>query len=678
MTYSDKSYASLYREIRCQPSIVALFLDEELAFLAKNLPLDYPLAGRIVGECLTRMWLYEDNCPEALTSAGSTATAASGELLEWARTWRRGMASANINRSIPEQPEGMIKLDRVAWDWLRSRVVDFLEADGIIAIVDLPCEKDAFPVPFSISLERNCACSLFDCTNTILSHWSENLSRVKKVFDGTPPILQLLCECGERGKKFEGGSFVLALLMATKRRTGEVGDFSPLSVLFSGSFDDRGRLDEIAGIEAKKNLAVKMGVSLFGPGIENSSERFICLPTGSNATHCVERIAKSLDELGLTDLTPKAAHRRLLELKEEICQGLLPLEIASRRLNRYKEVFLREPDNEFCMEGQLFSVLLAGSIANHLGDPGEGQKCADRAEELSSKARNHLATVDATASWVVSLTDLGLLAESERKGRELLRWVETEFQGGARDRLKARMIACGVLGGQPLIHQALIRNGAETESLCLLRRACEAAESLDDSREIARDLTQIALWHALFDPEKADSEILRIFARLESIGAEAKISLQYLMNIRYLAAYRRLLVQGNSQISDIGDWELPKNPPWLYGTALKYRGAILAADGNLCSAAHDFHESVEILSKDKVPLKRFIAATAALQAAESLCQDVKNETRHRYADFAATEFTKLATMLYGIHADPAWAFRAQAILVGGIEKGNNPQNNYRY
>ena len=128
--------------------------------------------------------------------------------------------------------------------------------------------------------------------------------------------------------------------------------------------------------------------------------------------------------------------------------------------------------------------------------------------------------VKAVASQIVSLTDLRAFQIAEQLGRGLLNWIDQDFRGGKQTEIQCRMIACGAMGGQPVLNLALEDRRRAEESLKLLQTTLDHAYELNESSEIARDLVQIALWHALLKPGTCQTQCARAEEGLKALAVQ--------------------------------------------------------------------------------------------------------------------------------------------------------------
>ena len=166
---------------------------------------------------------------------------------------------------------------------------------------------------------------------------------------------------------------------------------------------------------------------------------------------------------------------------------------------------------------------------------------------------------------------------------------------------------------------------------------------------------------------------------LDGQSAEtAYISRQYLNRVRWLGAYRRLLIFGTVAPA-IEAWPLPDGrTSWLLATAHKYRGALLAQLGRTTGAENDFQRSMAVLRSETTPLMRFIAGTSALQAGDSLREMSPDHARGYYSE-AREVFAALTEFQNGPARGSVWLARVEGLVKGASGQNlSNPQFIFSY
>ena len=634
------SYGRLLDLIEQTPGAVALLSDSQLSRLLARLPAFLPRAASLLGEALLRVWLYETRCPadiQKVFQAGNLA-AVWLEFAKQAQPLRRGNAESDHRDHRRRTPHFGTALETATWEFFSRRLDATLRADGFFPIAVGSAHAEAIAVPFCFHDRPGVDHKICDRGGMPLANWSAAVARLEHNY-GFPLAADLLVDVGLRQADLEGTSFGLAFVLAKERLRGRwTGKFRPLDVLATGSFEG-GRLTEVGKERAKDDLAVRMGVKLFvSPGSNRDLGQPFALPAGLGIEDCLKRIGAELERRNLCALEFHGAERGLADLKSMVHRGRVPLDVAETRRERYERFFCSSvhpaaPDKlRECRT-------LKAAIRNHRGQPTISSRTKARA---GGDPLNH---VETKAYEVGSLTDQGELSKAEARGRSLLNWVKRGFRGGDEMlRIRCKMVAFGALGGQPLLQLALRVPKRAVESRRLLDAALECATYLNDPVEIAFDLGQLALWHALHDPEQCEVSIRIAEERIHRVApASIEDSLVYLHRARWLGAFREYITTRLVR-PGFHSWPLPEaqisGTSWLRGTALKYRGTLLAAAGETASSKESFKQACILFERAPSGLLSFIGGTVALQAGESLLK-LERATGLRFLQEAEKAFLRL-------------------------------------
>lgn len=634
------SYGRLLDLIEQTPGAVALLSDSQLSKLLARLPAFLPRAAALLGEALLRAWLYETRCPaniQKVVQAGNLA-AVWLEFAKQAQPLRRGNVESDRRDHRRRAPHFGTALETATWEFFSRRLDATLRADGFFPLAVGTAHAEAIAVPFCFHDRPGVDHKIRDRGGLPLANWSAAVARLEHDY-GSSLAADLLVDVGLRQADLEGTSFGLSFVLAKERLRGRwTGEFRPLDILATGSFEG-GRLTEVGKERAKADLAVRMGVKLLvSPGCNRDLSQSFALPAGLDIEDCLKRVGGELECRNLCALDFHGASRGLADLKSMVHRGGIPLHDAEVKRKRYERFFCScrhpaAPDR--LRECRTLEV----AIRNHRGQP-----------TISSRTKAHaggdpLNHVETKANEVVSLTDQGELSKAEARGRSLLNWVKRSFRGGDEMmRIRCKMHACGVLGGQPLLHRALRYPGCAAESRELLEAALECAIDLNEPDEIARDLGQLTLWHALHDPEHCEGIIRQAEERIRRLApASLEVHLDYLHRARWLGAFREYistrLVRHGFRL-----WPLPETQisgtSLLRGTALKYRGTLLAAAGETASSKESFKQACVLFEHAPIPLLGFIGGTVALQAGESLLK-LERATGLRFLQEAEKAFLRL-------------------------------------
>ena len=655
------SYGRLLDLIEQTPGAVALLSDSQLSRLLARLPAFLPRAASLLGEALLRVWLYETRCPadiQKVFQAGNLA-AVWLEFAKQAQPLRRGNVESDRRDHRRRSPHFGTALETATWEFFSRRLDATLRADGFFPLAVGTAHAEAIAVPFCFHDRPGVDHKIRDRGGLPLANWSAAVARLEHDY-GSSLAADLLVDVGLRQADLVGSSFGLPLVLAKERLRGRwVGEFRPLDVLATGSFEGR-HLAEVGKQRAKADLAYRMGVKLFvSPGGNRDLSQPFAFPAGFGIEDSLRRIGAELERRNLCSLDFHGASRGLADLKSMVHRGGIRLDDAEAKRKRYERFFCSHmhpaaPDR--LRECRTLEV----AIRNHRGQPISSSR---------TKARvwgDPLNYVETKAHLVVNLTDRGELAKAEACGRSLLNWVSSGFRGSAEMKLRCKMLACGVLGGQPLLHRALREPGCAAESRQLLEGALECATLLNDPDEIARDLGQLVLWHALHDPEHSEMSFRVAEERIHRLAPNSlDSSLAYLHRARWLGAFREFL---SSRLVRRGfrSWPLPEiqlsGTDWLRGTALKYRATLLAAAGETEASAAAFNQARACFGRATSPLLSFVGATVALRAGESMLESGQ-PTARRFLQAAERGFLRSPTRL-AFSKKAEWLKRSRGLLAG--------------
>lgn len=656
------SYVRLIEMVGLDPEAVSVLTDSELRRLLQHCPHETGIGATVIAELYFRDWLYvgssRDELRDALADCGEAVIDC---LLD------DHLATVRTQQTWIEDAAAQVQMSgktKAVWDCLATRIRAFIQADGIIPVVTGEM-AEAVPIAFNLRTNESPETALRDIRGIPMPLWAE----AQEIFGDLHVQhigIQLQCSTRKTGRQFDGESFELPILLALARKRGLLPDYPPLSVLASGAV--RGDIaTAVAGLDAKTALARRMGVKVFvTPGVADSD---VAMGTqaGMSIQDILPKLSVRLENAGLDRLDLRTATTRLNSLGDEIHMGTVSLSEAAARVARYEKILEQDPESRIAAESLIRAKVLRGTIANHSGDPQAGIKATQEAAELAAKLRIPLLHVNAVANRIVSLTDLGHLAEAESEGRHLLEWVLREFSGSSAEQLQAEMVASGALGGQPLLQTALQGVACAPESLRLLSRAFELARELQLPADICRDAIQLALWYALLDPAHSETESQKAQTVLEeNPGVWLTPSLAYLRRVRLLGAYRAVQYYGVA-VAGFADQALPEDDSvslgWVQATSQKYRGVLLAKQGQIEAAEKDFASAWLILDRDPAALLRFIGGTIALAAGEAMWSENRS-LAISYLHRARTVFSLHVDRFEGSVMGSLWLRRAEGLLAG--------------
>jgi len=537
--------------------------------LIRNRPQESNLGALVTAEVYFRAWLYDGASREEMRAElAGCQDPVIDRLFDGLLKAIRAQPSwdGEVHEVMPVQGRTRLILER-----LIARIRAFMRADGVIPVVTGE-KAEAIPIAFNFRVNESSDTTIRDVTGIPIPLWDEAFELAGD-FCAQHIGIQLQCSLRGIGRQLDGESFELPVMLALARKRGALPDYPVLSLMATGAI--RGdAVVAVAGIDAKTALARRMGVKLFvTPGVA-SNDFVMGVPAGATIKGLLGSLENWLERADLGRLDTRTASVRLNCLGDEIHMGVVSVSDAATRLNRYEKILEQDTTSRTAAEGMIRVNVLKGALANHAGDPKAGIQATQVAASLAIRHRMPLLYVNAMANRIVSLTDIGQLAAAESEGRRLLDWVHHDFSGPAAEQLQAEMVACGVVGGQPLMQMALQGSESGPESLRLLSRAFEIAKELNFQADICRDAVQIALWHALLDPVHTDVAVEKAHSVLDGHPGEwSTASHAYLQRARFLGAYRSALCF-NTKVEDFSAWPLPEakftSLNWVRATALKY------------------------------------------------------------------------------------------------------------
>jgi tetratricopeptide (TPR) repeat protein len=482
----------------------------------------------------------------------------------------------------------------------------------------------------------------------------------------------------------------LPVLLAFSRWKGKMGDFNPLEFLATGAIR-KGHLRAVDSLDAKRRLAIKMGIKLFIAPALGCMPNCLSIEPGSTVNECINKIRDTFNTQGYSKLTPDIALIHIKVLKEEIHGGNINFDECEDRLKLYEDIFQANiaSDKYYSVEGIILVNLIKGAMFNHRGNPSIGKKCNRKAAELAIKHKKNLLYIRASSSKIVSFADLCEFDEAEDEAENLLRYISRHPPENHEDRIRGERNACGAIGAQVYLQKALIApsSGYRPKSKEFIVKSFELSKMLSkeriDRQDICRNAIQVFLWYAMIEPDKTETKYNEILKILQDYPEDNNVGFAYFNNHRFLGAYR-LLMTMNKITPDFDKWNLPSvtvgADSWVRGLALKYRAALYAASGGYDKAIDDFDAALKVFEKLDSPLLRFFTGPLCLQAGESLSGYNINTSRE-YLHKAKNIFTSFKSWFP--HAKELsvkqWFTRTDGLLNRKNKKFlPNPQIKYRY
>ena len=295
---------------------IGVFTDGELQTIAAPLPVAPALNERIIGEAFVRRWLYEQRCPPAIT----VITEREDGLTEIEKQFQQYLIPIRRSQEFRENLATAESLkfssdrDRHIWQWITGRVRDFIDCHAIFPIV-LGGRNEAIPIPFRVRGDSQN--KVVDRGGTNLEPWTACLEKLNSEI-GVGCAVEILCNFGKRAEKLSGESLILSLLLAWRRRYFDFGDFIPLAILCSGAMEAE-LLKGVSGIEAKRELAERLGAALFVfPGSGSNGAHELAIRPSTTMDDCLKAMQMELTSRGLLHLSFEQTCRRVEEIHADI------------------------------------------------------------------------------------------------------------------------------------------------------------------------------------------------------------------------------------------------------------------------------------------------------------------------------------------------------------------------
>ena len=651
---------------------------------------DHDLVAIVAAECVVRAWLGRRPSPWPV---GMVPNAVVPQQLDDAlRNWlNRNESTRQMNHGIPtldcQEPGStlVIHLDQCLEVWR--------EADGFLPLVlrdaCTDIEQEAIAVPFVLSARHRRDDPFVVTTDGShqdvpgLRHaWDEawNIAfRAGWVSDGDLLQARLLNLTPAVARLPEGTSATLPFLAAMffHQHGMSLGAFEWAA---SGSFDESTQMPATGSRrDAEWNAKVAL-IKEFG-----IPEDRCLLPDGSwkHATVTPEsrinEFARRFQQVCIRPGVKKVA-MDLAGIASAMQHGRPDYQVLAAKLDRLLRV-TREATG-FRWDGlRGTAVKLRADLFCHDGMPDRTIELLRDLPPSGSKEGG-----EARVRIAVARTDLCYFDECEGLATEALETGNAlvHVNGGH----ELRMKALGTRGQGRMIHALESNERKLMESAYVdLEAAVEIAGELDKDtgpwdRSEARNQTYLFTWHALFQPHNAGPTYERAL-QLANASAHGP---GFIHRAAYLARYRALIVGIDAHLP----WWPSEDPPipdpnlaagYPAATALKYRGAWLAAEGSYDLAIRDFAEASGILGKANGWLLSLIHGSILLQAGESLREADFNRSI-RYLNDAAVLFEKVSELGLINPDSPVapdqWLRRTRSLLGGSKDSSGNPQMFYPY
>ncbi len=319
----------------------------------------------LAAELWLRRWLYSGTCSNAIERAIELASnnkhaGFSEQFCLAFKDLLKPLRKNDDGRELPKA-EGLDDRDSRIWGLLVARVQEFLEADGLMALVpNAFSDDDGVVVPFRFLANRAGTC--LDARGTCLASgdWHQVLETLVEIDPSADEVgLQVGAVFPEETPP-GGLSIGLSIALAWARRQArEFPLFSPLELLATGKLTGEkiyavdgtgGQASTDTHGGAKGQLARRLGVRLytsvdvatkFNPGTDDM--QVYSITSGTSWNHMAMRIALAIKKLNLPD-----AQRHLQRFANEDSQTIsnrnsseAELWVCWRRLGRLQDHYVR-------------------------------------------------------------------------------------------------------------------------------------------------------------------------------------------------------------------------------------------------------------------------------------------------------------------------------------------------
>jgi hypothetical protein len=629
------------KDFRLETANVCFLSDANLAAGVDTEDVGSDKHNRSCAEVFFRFWLYRGNCPESISKTVAALKSQHPELHDFVLKLRavRDEQIANdlvdeeslFERRSKEKAETACSPAALAVEAaLKQRVTSFRKAHGIIPLV-LVENGNAIPVPFQMTQRRGDDASCVDVEGKAVGAWSEILTPVLKTLD-TSEGVKILCELPDGIGAMDFADDGMALPVALGSYSlDHYAEINPFDVLATGAILDGG-VAAATAVEAKVELARKMGVHVWvqpSPCDKdaNAPHHVLSLASDQPLKRALDAIRRSLAEIGVAKATVRHAREIIARYFHLPPSTAVSIQEAIATIKKNIQALVDE-DNEFLRPSITDGRILLASLHNHAGDAKSSVEVLDGIEALWAIDKARLCKI--YARKVVAFTDLGNLKEAENLGRKA-RAIAFKLDIPVPEQAEVLVETTGSLGGEALLHKAL-RTGKEADSVEAyellnitldtteeLARAGHQTPHVDADLWYAKSAVRYVLWHAYFRPTKITDLIKEYQSVVEAprLAGKHDISEEYLKRTHFLGGYRALLAGKAPAQNEFTGWPMPSlqagAPEWVVATALKYRGALKAHNGDV-SAQADFEEAVKLLRGNPHATLRVILWSIAAEA----------------------------------------------------------------
>ena len=488
---------------------------------------------------------------------------------------------------------------------LRSLLV---QVDGFVPVYDATENGVGFFIAFEIIPRGNGRSSPFvvDASGRVVANWNKLACRIL----GDKWMLRVLYRQSRDVPPLTGRSFLLPLLVAFWKKEGDVPNFHPWHLLFTGDVDAAGRTvpvkteEKSAGVQAAFQHAVRLVAPSDCPYGEET-RGVDPIPSGISGAQLLEVVRSRIEQLAKCRFTVAYARDRLPSLEHEIRQ-----ETASewsKQIARV-EAMLRILGRHVAPREYLRLAMLRSAAYCHSGQTGAALRENARALAFAREKGMVYEALRLEIEQLVEFQDSQRFDEIARLVKSLSGRLGKAACGEAQ-RKDLLMRYHGTMGQIQMEEGLLgVGKGRASQAKKNLEKAHEYARALGSMGDQIQDLNYLHLWYALFDPEneelvELDREIGSLVPLLESEGERCK-NMAFFRRQRAVAAFMTWRRTGDVPLG----WEELKAPPhgsetWLTASFMKMKGALAASAGNADVARNCFD-----VGNTAFPLKNWWAA----------------------------------------------------------------------
>ena len=565
-----------------------------------------------------------------------------------------------LSRMSPLRINSYGEADRVGWTpksefskqclcAVKSKCCLVYGADGFAPVYDT-ATREAMFIPFRFETPSGDDLVVRDIANQV----SENWTTCWRELVGDSPSnehydILLLCSIGYFGGRTTGRSLMFPLLLAWKRKCGQLPQYDTLRLLATGAIND-GVLAAVA-VEEKLDVACREMPNAYFvyPGMAKTtvSRQEFRRPVGERMSDTVVAVDKFVIERGLANLDYRSAYCRLVAMEAEVRGSAFGgWSAIVDRLSHISEAIPEFRDGE----NYLLGLMLLSAAYCHAGDTTSALQANRRALDYARSHGFEDRELRLEVEKLVCLQDVEAFADVIRLSEDLESRIE---KFGSAD---LQMRYYGTIG-QAFAYSSLTGLDSITnreKSLECFRHAVEFAYKLfDDAQQfssgdanvlsragdVAQDLNYMCLWHALFDGANLsefdavrDAALQHLQGECARIpGSEGVVAKNdaFLRRITALASYRALLHGADAKdlLSNQRLRQQPDNarPSWITATSDKYIAALKAAAGHVAEAEELFRCAWDAVAESRDQIIAYIRFTVACEAVRSFravgCED---------------------------------------------------------